>query len=103
MLGALFRGKMDILTDDHEWIRIDRSGKHFGRILNFLRDDYLPLPTDKTELEELMIEAKYYCLQELVDQCKEQLERDEDEKMLSSICSVHVSPYLLILSTTYLI
>lgn len=44
---------------------IDRSGKHFGRILNYLRDGNIPMSESKSDLKELLIEAKFYCLQEL--------------------------------------
>ena len=48
------------------WILIDRCGKHFGAILNFLRDGSVPLPESKRELLELQKEAKYYLIEELV-------------------------------------
>lgn len=40
------------------WVLIDRSGKHFGVILNYLRDCSVSLPDTKTECEELLAEAK---------------------------------------------
>lgn len=40
------------------WVIIDRSGKHFGSILNFIRDDFVPLPDSKAECMELLAEAK---------------------------------------------
>ena len=49
------------------WILIDRSGKHFGTILNFLRDGRVCLPDVKRDLVELQAEAKYYLVQELVE------------------------------------
>ena len=42
---------------------IDRCGKYFGKILNFLRDGSVPLPETKRELEELLAEGKYYCIE----------------------------------------
>ena len=42
------------------FIRIDRSGKHFACILNWLRDGDIPLPNLAAEIEELYHEAKYY-------------------------------------------
>ena len=48
------------------WILIDRSGVHFGEILNFLRDGSVPLPETRKELLELLQEAKYYLVQDLV-------------------------------------
>ena len=47
------------------WILIDRCGKHFGIILNFLRDGSAPLPETPREIAELLAEAKYYCVAEL--------------------------------------
>lgn len=47
------------------WILIDRCGKHFGIILNFLRDGSAPLPESPREIAELLAEAKYYCVAEL--------------------------------------
>lgn len=47
------------------WILIDRCGKHFGIILNFLRDGSAPLPEVPREIAELLAEAKYYCVAEL--------------------------------------
>lgn len=44
---------------------IDRCGKHFGIILNFLRDGSIPLPENPREIAELLAEAKYYCVAEL--------------------------------------
>ena len=40
------------------WVLIDRSGKHFGIILNYLRDGSVSLPEVKKECEELLAEAK---------------------------------------------
>ena len=52
------------------WILIDRCGKHFGTILNYLRDGAVPLPESRREIEELLAEAKYYLVQGLVEECQ---------------------------------
>jgi len=70
MLRAMFSGRMEVLTDSDGWILIDRSGKHFGSILNFLRDGAVPLPDTRRELQELLAEAKYYCIEELSSECE---------------------------------
>merc|ERR1719348_1258686 len=62
----MFSGRMEVLTDADGWILIDRNGKHFGAILNYLRDGTIPLPETRRELMELQAEAKYYCVDELV-------------------------------------
>lgn len=65
MLRAMFSGRMEVLTDAEGWILIDRCGKHFGTLLNFLRDGDVPLPDTRRELLELQAEAKYFCIDEL--------------------------------------
>lgn len=69
MLKAMFSGRMDVPTDTEGWVLIDRCGKHFGLVLNFLRDGEVPLPENARELAEIYAEAKYYCIQELGDAC----------------------------------
>jgi BTB/POZ domain-containing adapter for CUL3-mediated RhoA degradation protein len=85
MLRAMFSGRLEVLTDSEGWILIDRCGKHFGNILNFLRDGNIPLPESKRELSEILIEAKYYLVQELVDLIETQLKRREE---MEPICRV---------------
>ena len=58
---------------------IDRNGKHFGSILSFLRDGSITLPESRRELNELLQEAKYYCVQELVRQVQEALNVGEPQ------------------------
>lgn len=70
MLRAMFSGRMEVLTDEEGWVMIDRCGKHFGTILNFLRDGSVPLPDCRVETLEILAEAKYYLIQELVQQCQ---------------------------------
>ncbi|CAD6192111.1 unnamed protein product [Caenorhabditis auriculariae] len=49
---------------------IDRDPKHFGKILNFLRDgDDFVAPTDSEATEELKREATFYNLPILIDLC----------------------------------
>ncbi|VDN85494.1 unnamed protein product [Brugia pahangi] len=70
MLRAMFSGRIEILTDSDGWVLIDRNGKHFGTILNFLRDGYVPLPECRVETAEILAEAKYYLIQDLVQLCQ---------------------------------
>ncbi|CAH0395048.1 unnamed protein product [Bemisia tabaci] len=86
MLRAMFSGRMEVLTDSEGWILIDRSGKHFGAILNFLRDGVVPLPDTVKEMAELMAEAKYYCISELSESCDQALKKLEREA--EPICRV---------------
>ncbi|ODN00280.1 BTB/POZ domain-containing adapter for CUL3-mediated RhoA degradation protein 2, partial [Orchesella cincta] len=68
------------------WILIDRCGKHFGTILNYLRDGNVGLPTNSQELEEILAEAKFYCIAGLVNLCEKTLENRNT--VLSPVCQV---------------
>lgn len=80
------------------WILIDRCGKHFAKILNFLRDGFVPLPDNQHELNELLIEAKYYLIQDLIDQCESALKKYKTHKVMEPVCSILVS-YLFNINT----
>jgi BTB/POZ domain-containing adapter for CUL3-mediated RhoA degradation protein len=85
MLHAMFSGRMEVLTDSEGWILIDRCGKHFGTILNYLRDGNVSLPNTQ-EVEEILAEAKFYCIQGLANHCEKTM---ETRKMgLGTICQV---------------
>ncbi|CAH1966514.1 unnamed protein product [Acanthoscelides obtectus] len=77
MLRAMFSGRMEVLSDSDGWILIDRCGKHFGTILNFLRDGSVSLPETSKELAELLAEAKYYCIAELAESCTKALNKKD--------------------------
>ena len=68
------------------WILIDRCGKHLPLILNFHRDGTVPLPQNEVELQEVLIDAKYYLIEQLVDLCEKALEKIKEEH--DSICRV---------------
>jgi len=74
MLQAMFSGRMEVLTDSEGWILIDRCGKHFGTILNYLRDGNVGLPPTPQEIEEVNAEAKYYCISGLGNLCEKAME-----------------------------
>ncbi|XP_039620804.1 BTB/POZ domain-containing adapter for CUL3-mediated RhoA degradation protein 1-like isoform X1 [Polypterus senegalus] len=75
MLRAMFSGRMEVLTDSEGWILIDRSGKHFGTVLNYLRDGTVPLPDAPRELEEILAEARFYLIQGLTEACQTALQQ----------------------------
>ncbi|KAH7731855.1 K+ channel tetramerization domain containing protein [Aphelenchoides avenae] len=70
MLKAMFSGRMEVPQDEEGYVLIDRSGKHFSTVLNFLRDGNVPLPECRMEVEEICVEAKYYLVQGLVSKCE---------------------------------
>lgn len=103
MLRAMFSGRMEVLTDSEGWILIDRCGKHFGTILNFLRDGTVALPDSCKEIAELLSEAKYYCIAELVESCEQAFvrrERDAEPICRVPLITSQKEEQLLISSTT---
>lgn len=88
MLKAMFSGRMEVLTDKEGWILIDRCGKHFGTILNYLRDDTVTLPQSRQEIQELMAEAKYYLIQGLVSLCQAALQDKKDS--YQPVCNIPI-------------
>ena len=69
MLSAMFSGRMPVIETNDGSVFIDRDGKHFRAILNFLRDGSVPLPEEKTQLAELQKEAQYYSIKALDNAC----------------------------------
>ncbi|XP_029027250.1 BTB/POZ domain-containing adapter for CUL3-mediated RhoA degradation protein 2 [Betta splendens] len=81
MLKAMFSGKKEVFTDKDGWILIDRSGKHFGSILCYLRDGTVSLPKGRQAVQELFAEAKYYSIQGLLDLCENTLQDNKEEPL----------------------
>jgi len=66
MLGAMFSGKYDVEYNDKGEIYIDREGKYFHYILEYLRDGYILLPEDKNIQLKVAKEAEFYQLEGLL-------------------------------------
>ncbi|KAJ0793750.1 putative chromatin remodeling & transcription regulator BTB-POZ family [Helianthus annuus] len=78
MLAAMFSGRHTVCKDsDKGYVFVDRDGKHFRHILNWLRDGVVASLSD-SECSELMREAEYYQLLGLVDGITEFLNRKKD-------------------------
>lgn len=88
MLRAMFSGRMEVLTDSEGWILIDRCGKHFGSILNYLRDGSTSLPDSPKAAAELLAEAKYYCISELAESCERMINQRDRNTKPEPICRV---------------
>ena len=66
-LARMFNGSIPIVLDSlKQHYFIDRDGKMFRHILNFLRTNSLVIPDNFGELELFYEEAKYYDIQPLV-------------------------------------
>lgn len=71
LFTAMFSGRHELKKDASGCFFIDRDGRHFHDILNFLRDGKLNYPADGTNykyLLELRSEAEFYGLTGLVQQ-----------------------------------
>lgn len=62
----MLNDKYPLLKQEDGSIFIDRDGKHFRLLLNFLRSGRIILPTDEIERRELLIEAEFYLLTDYI-------------------------------------
>ncbi|CAE7468480.1 kctd6 [Symbiodinium sp. CCMP2592] len=65
MLGLMFSGKLPVLRDADGCFFIDRDGRQFHHILNYLRDGTLPIGLSRVDRLELLREADFYGLKAL--------------------------------------
>ena len=71
MLGAMFSGRHALIQDKSGAYFIDRDGRHFHEILNYLRGSTASMPESMTQLtpralEELKVEADFYGMKDLM-------------------------------------
>lgn len=62
MLGRMFSGEHPVLQDEDGSFVIDRDGRHFHHLLNWLRDGTLPIGLSRIDRLELLKEADFYQL-----------------------------------------
>lgn len=68
MLASMFSGRHHLDTDKDGNFFIDRNGKYFEHILDFLRDDrHLP---PKEDFEEVLNDAEYFGIEAYVERLK---------------------------------
>mmetsp|Transcript_55268 Transcript_55268/g.140138 ORF Transcript_55268/g.140138 Transcript_55268/m.140138 type:complete len:289 (-) Transcript_55268:89-955(-) len=63
MLSAMFSGRIPTRRDAEGRYFIDRDGRNFHHILNFLRDGKYPVALARREREEVVREASFYGLE----------------------------------------
>jgi len=69
LLSKMFNGTIPIVLDTlKQHYFIDRDGKAFRYVLNFMRTGRLSLPVNFDDFETLLEEARYYQLTEMVNQ-----------------------------------
>ncbi|PIN13476.1 AFH1-interacting protein FIP2 [Handroanthus impetiginosus] len=92
MLAAMFSGRHTLCQDssDKGYVFVDRDGKHFRHILNWLRDGAVPTLTD-AEYSELLREAEYFQLLGLMDGIKASINnRKEEEEMATELTRIDI-------------
>mmetsp|Transcript_49816 Transcript_49816/g.102812 ORF Transcript_49816/g.102812 Transcript_49816/m.102812 type:complete len:278 (+) Transcript_49816:26-859(+) len=65
LLGRLLSGQEPVVSSQMDGLCIDRDGRLFVHILNYLRDDWVPLGLTRTDRMMLLQEAKYFGLDDL--------------------------------------
>ncbi|XP_062100284.1 FH protein interacting protein FIP2-like [Humulus lupulus] len=84
MLATMFSGWHTVCQDpEMGFVFVDRDGKHFRHILNWLRDGVVPTLKD-SQFAELLREAEYYQLPGLMEEINAILSRKEDEEDLTN-------------------
>ncbi|KAL3644127.1 FH protein interacting protein fip2 [Castilleja foliolosa] len=91
MLAAMFSGRHTICQDsDKGYVFVDRDGKHFRHILNWLRDGVIPTLKD-SEYSELLREAEYFQLIGLMEEIKAYLiKMKEEEEMGTELTRIDI-------------
>ena len=79
LIAEMFSAKFSLKRSDDGSFFIDRDGTHFRHILNYLRTGNAPVPSVlKENSEEILVEAEYYGLIELVNMVKNQVKADDN-------------------------
>ncbi|XP_056462987.1 BTB/POZ domain-containing adapter for CUL3-mediated RhoA degradation protein 1 [Gadus chalcogrammus] len=86
LLRSICTGDIEAMIDPEGWVVLDRCGRHFGLVLNFLRDGSVPLPEESRELEEVLKEAQYYRVQGLVQHCQNAMQKQTD--VYEGVCRI---------------
>lgn len=94
-LGKMFNGSVPIILDSlKQHYFIDRDGKMFRHILNFLRTSKLLLPRQFTEFDLLYEEANFYDIQPLIKLLVSRRHRHHSGSGGCECVAVSVSPDL---------
>lgn len=72
MLAVMFSGRHEIVRDQNDRYFIDRDGKHFRHILNFIRSNDLP---PENETLDVLKEAEFFCISNLIAKLEAQSPR----------------------------
>ncbi|XP_053213218.1 BTB/POZ domain-containing adapter for CUL3-mediated RhoA degradation protein 3-like [Panonychus citri] len=92
MFKGMFSEGFEAQKDPEGWILIDRDGKHFGKILEFLRNMEITLPDNVKEIRELLTEAIYYSIKAVVHDCESKLKRLKKGAQIVFTTSIENAP-----------
>ena len=82
MLSAMFSGRHHITCNSKGYYFIDRDGKLFRYIINYLRTQEINLPSDNPELIlELLVEAEYFQLNSLINLLNDFKQKNEGSRI----------------------
>jgi hypothetical protein len=99
MLSAMFSGIFKSKKDSNGRFFIDRDGKFFRYILNYLRDGCVDLMTDEQQRKQLLKEAQFYQIQGLIACIEEALEsskvKDQQAKSGQYAIVVRILSYIM--------
>lgn len=85
-LARMFNGSIPIVLDSlKQHYFIDRDGKMFRHVLNFLRTNTVAVPADFPELELLYEEARYYDIPALTRQLEPLREQAQQRRRAASV------------------
>ena len=70
MLSRMVTSEIPTSKDEDGCIKIDRPGKHFNQILDYLRSGMFPTFGSIKDVKELRNEADYYLIDELKIKCE---------------------------------
>ena len=77
-LSKMFNGTIPIVLDTlKQHYFIDRDGKLFRYVLNFMRTDRVSLPQSFDDFDALLEEAKYYDLEQMIKQLNDIMSRNQ--------------------------
>ncbi|CAG8765492.1 10232_t:CDS:1, partial [Racocetra persica] len=79
--SGLFSNNFSISLDSNGNSFIDRNGELFKYVLEFLRNNALPKRTisNKALLEELLQEAEFYCIEDLIAEIKKSILNSDEQ------------------------
>jgi len=85
MLAAMFSGRMSVKRDRNNRYFIDRDGKLFSFILNYLRTGLVHVDKRQEDIEAILEEAEFFALDELCNYLKSELQKIQERIQLESI------------------